>query len=93
MTFKDYVRKILKTEISNEIEQQGYILETAFCTTICEKYNLSMPTVRVNLRDVYPDMSLIKRRMSDELKRFHGCLEIKGCPIMYIPENKPNGNC
>lgn len=92
MTFKEYVREILKKEISNEIKQ-GYFLETEFCTMICEKYNLSIHTVRGTLRGIYPEMSLIKRRMSDELKRFHGCLEIKGCPIMYIPENKPNGNC
>ena len=90
MTFKEYVREILKKEISNEIKQ-GYFLETEFCTTICEKYNLSIHTVRGTLRGIYPEMSLIKRRMSGELKRFFG-LEIKGCPIMYMPD-KSNGNC
>ena len=90
MTFKDYVRDILRTEILNEMKQ-GYFLETKFCTMICEKYNLSIHTVRGILRGIYPEMSLIKRRMSGELKRFFG-LEIKGCPIMYMPD-KSNGNC
>lgn len=83
MTFKEYVEEVLKDEIDKMIEQQGYILETKLCTMICRKYNLSLSTVRGTLRRIYSNMSLIKRRMSDELKKFYG-LEVKGCPIVYI---------
>lgn len=38
---------------------------------ICEKYNLSMYTVRRTIGCIYPGMSLIKRRMSNELKAFY----------------------
>lgn len=85
MTFKNHVEKILKDEINKTIRQQGYILETEFCTMICEKYGFAIWTVRPALRRIYPEMSLIKRRMSDELKAFYR-LEIKGCPIVYLPD-------
>lgn len=83
MTFKEHVEKILYDEISNEVRKQGYVLENELCTMVCEKYNLSLSTVRGTLRRIYPEMPLIKRRISDELKRFYG-LEIRGCPIVYI---------
>ncbi len=83
MTFKNHVEEILKDEINKTIRQQGYILETEFCTKICEKYSFALYTVRSILRRIYPEMTLIKRRMSDELKGFYG-LEIKGCPIVYF---------
>ena len=84
MIFKDYVKEVLQIEVSDTIKERGYILETDLCTMICKKYNLSMPTVRVTLREIYPQMALIRRRLSDELKRFYG-LNVKGCPIVYIP--------
>ena len=52
---------------------------------ICEKYNISLYIVRATLRRIYPEMSLLKRRMSDDLKRFYG-LEVKGYPIAYLPD-------
>lgn len=94
MGFKEYVEKVLRKEILNVIKQQGYFLETEFCTMICEKYNISLYIVRGLLRRIYPGMSLLKRRMSDDLKRFYG-LEIKGYPIVYLPINDTascNGN-
>ena len=84
MTFKNHVEEVLKDEINKIIRQQGYILETEFCTKLCEKYSFALYTVRSILRRIYPEMALIKRRMSDELKRFYG-LTIKGCPIAYMP--------
>lgn len=84
MTFKNHVERVLKDEISKTIRQQGYILETEFCTKICEKYSFALYTVRPVLRRIYPEMSLMQRRMSDELKIFYG-LDIKGCPIVYMP--------
>lgn len=85
MTFKDHVEKVLQAEIDKTIKKQGYILETELCTMICEKYSFSSYTVRGTLRRIYPELSLMKRRMSDELKRFYG-LTISGCPIVYMPD-------
>lgn len=66
------------------VRQQGYVLETEICTMICKKYNISLYIVRETLRRIYPEMSLLKRRMSDDLKRFYG-LDVKGYPIAYFP--------
>ncbi len=83
-SFKNYVSGILRDEINILIEKQGYFLETEFCTKICEKYNIPSYIVRATLRRIYPEMSLLKRRMSDDLKRFYG-LEAIGYPIAYLP--------
>ena len=85
MTFNNHVEEVLKGEIDKAIRQQGYILETEFCTKICEKYSFALYTVRAILRRIYPERALMQRRMSDELKRFYG-LAIKGCPIVYMPD-------
>lgn len=85
MTFKNHVEEVLKDELDKIIKQQGYILETEFCIKISEKYGFALYTVRPILRRIYPEIALIKRRMSDELKAFYR-LEIKGCPIVYLPD-------
>ena len=82
MTFKKHVEEIIQNEVLSAVRQQGYVLETEICTMICEKYNISSYIVRATLRRIYPEMSLLKRRMSDDLKRFYG-LEVKGYPIAY----------
>ena len=84
MTFKKHVEEIIQNEVLSAVRQQGYVLETEICTMICEKYNISSYIVRATLRRIYPEMSLLKRRMSDDLKRFYG-LEVKGYPIAYLP--------
>lgn len=86
MTFKFYVEKIIQTEIKNIISNKGYVLETAFCSMLCEKYGFSNSTVISTLRKIYAKMPLTKRRMSNELKAFYG-LEVKGFPIVYLPVN------
>ena len=83
MSFKAYVEEILQNEVLNVVRQQGYVLETEICTMICEKYNISLYIVRATLRRIYPEMSLLKRRMSDDLKRFYK-LEVKGYLIAYL---------
>lgn len=85
MTFEKHVEEILQTEILKAVGQQGYVLETEICTMICEKYNISSYVVRGTLSRIYPEMSLLKRRMSDDLKRFYG-LGVKGYPIAYLPD-------
>ena len=85
MSFKVYVEEILQNEVLKVVRQQGYVLETEICAMICEKYNISLYIVRATLRRIYPEMSLLKRRMSDDLKRFYG-LEVKGYPIAYLPD-------
>lgn len=91
MTFKEHVKQILHTEISKVLEQQEYFLESQFCNMVSKKYGFRISSIRVILRDVYPELSLIKRRLSDELKGFYG-LEIKGHPIMYVYDSNI-GNC
>ena len=86
MSFKAYVEEILQNEVLSVVRQQGYVLETEVCTMICEEYNISLYIVRATLRRTYSEMSLLKRRMSDDLKRFYG-LEMKGYPIVYLPNN------
>lgn len=85
MSFKTYVEEILQNEVLSVVRQQGYVLETEICTMICEKYNISLYIVRATLRRIYPQMALMKRRMSDDLKRFYK-LEVKGYPIAYLPD-------
>lgn len=85
MAFKNHVEQVLKTEIDKVIKERGYFLETELCAMICEKYGFASYTVRGTLRRIYPEMALMQRRMSDELKRFYG-LTIKGCPIVYMPD-------
>ena len=85
MTFKKHVEEIIQNEVLSVVRQQGYVLETEICTMICEKYNISLYIVRTTLRRIYPEMSLLKRRMSDDWKRFYG-LEVKGYPIAYLPD-------
>lgn len=85
MSFKTYVEEILQNEVLSVVRQQGYVLETEICTMICEKYNISLYIVRATLRRIYPQMALMKRRMSDDLKRFYK-LEVKGYPIAYMPD-------
>ncbi len=85
MSFKTYVEEIIQNEVLSVVRQQGYVLETEICTMICEKYNISLYIVRATLRRIYPEMSLLKRRMSDDWKRFYG-LEVKGYPIAYMPD-------
>ena len=85
MAFKNHVEEVLKDEINKTIRQQGYILETEFCANIYEKYSFALHTVRPILRRIYPEMSLMQRHMSDEIKKFYG-LTIKGYPIVYMPD-------
>ena len=85
MSFKIYVEEILRNEVLSVVRQQGYVLETEIRTMICEKYNISLYIVRATLRRIYPEMSLLKRRMSDDLKHFYK-LEVKGYPIAYLPD-------
>ena len=84
MTFKKHVEEIIQNEVLSVVRQQGYVLETEISTMICEKYNLHLYIVRATLRRIYPQMALMKRRMSDDLKRFYK-LEVKGYPIAYLP--------
>ena len=83
MDRKKHVEEIIQNEVLSVVRQQGYVLETEICTMICEKYNLHLYIVRATLRRIYPEMSLLKRRMSDDLKRFYK-LEVKGYPIVYL---------
>lgn len=85
MTFQVHLEEILRAEIDKAVKQQGYILETEFCSNICEKYGFTLYTVLGTLRRIYSEISLIKRRMSADLKKYYK-LQIKGYPIVYMPE-------
>lgn len=83
MSFKSYIEEIVQNEVVSIIKQQGYILETKFCTMISGKYNFSLHIVRATLRRICSEMSLIKRHLSDDLKKFYK-LDVKGYPIIYL---------
>lgn len=86
MTFDEYTGKILKTEISQRIEQTGFVLEKVFCQEMSEKYNLSKGLICVRMMELCPELSLKRRRLNNDLKVFYH-LQIKGCPLAYVPEN------
>lgn len=86
MIFADYAKEVLRTEITEVIERQGYFFEKEFCSMIHEKYNISVSTVAVTLLEMRQEMSLTKRHLTNELKVFYG-LKNKGCPIIYISNN------
>lgn len=83
MTFQEHLEEILRAEIDKTVRQQGYILETEFCSGLCEEYGFTKYTVLGTLRRIYSDIPLIKRRMSADLKKYYR-LQIKGYPIMYM---------
>lgn len=86
MTFKDHVEGIVKEAIDKTIRQQGYILETEFCTKMCKEYDdFTISTIRIALQKIGPELGLIRRHLTNELKRFYK-LTIKGCPIIYFPK-------
>lgn len=83
-SFKNYIQKILREEISKTLEQQSYILETSFCQKICSQYDFDIHTIRPAFIEICSGIPLIKRRLSNDLKRFYKLEELKGCPIIYI---------
>lgn len=83
MSFENHIQEIVHTEIKDIITKQGYVLETEFCTMLCGKYGFSHHVVIGTLRRIYTEMSLIKRRISDDLKIFYD-LDVKGHPIVYL---------
>lgn len=85
MTFQEHLEEVLKAEIDKSVKQQNYILETEFYSDICEKYGFTLYTVLGTLRRIYPEIPLTKRRMSADLKKYYK-LQIKGYPIMYMPQ-------
>lgn len=87
MDFNSYVKGILQKEILDILEQQDYFLEKDFCTMINQKYKLNLSTIQIILEEVYPVMSLTKRRMTNELKQFYG-LKSNGHPMGYMKTNK-----
>lgn len=83
--FKKYVEGIVKQEMTTALKERGIVLETEFCSMLCEKYNFTRSTVIGAIRRIYPELSLIRRRLSDELKFFFK-LEVKGCPVIYVAD-------
>ena len=83
MDFDNHVKSILHEETAKLIDQHGFFLESDFCPMVSRKYRLSESTVRAKLRDLSPELSLQRRRLSNELKAFFGA-EIKGFPIIYL---------
>lgn len=85
MTFQEHLEEILRAEIDKTVRLQGYILETEFCSDICEKYSFTLYTVLGTLRRIYSEIPLTKRRMSADLKKYYR-LQIKGYPIVYMSD-------
>lgn len=85
MDFDNYVKSILQEETIKLIEQQGFFLENDFCPMISSKYNLSESTIRAKLRNLCQELSLNRRRLSNELKNFYN-INAQGFPIIYMKE-------
>ncbi len=83
MNFDNRVESILREETAKLIDQHGFFLESEFCPMISRKYHLSESTVKAKLMNLCPELSLKRRRLSNELKSFYGA-EIKGFPIIYM---------
>ena len=83
MDFNNYLETILKEETAEQLRQQGFVLEKRFVLAVAEKYRLSTVTVKGRLRRMCGDLSLRRRRMSDELKAFYG-VNMQGYPIIYL---------
>ena len=84
MTIEMQVDEIVKNEISNIIRKQGYFFESDLCSSIAQKYEISHYLVKSALMRVCLSMSLIKRRISSEMKKLYGLEKIKGYPIIYL---------
>lgn len=80
------IEDIVCSEMENATSSNGYILETIFSNMIHTKYGYSKGAIRIAMRRIYGGMSLIRRRLSNDLKIIYK-IEQSGCPIVYIPEN------
>ena len=87
MNFDIHVKEILKGETEKLIDQHGFFLESDFCPMISRKYRLSESTVRAKLRDLSQELSLKRRRLSNELKAFF-CTSAQGFPIIYMKKER-----
>ena len=84
MTFEKYLEGIVRTETLKLIESQGYILETEFCSALSKEHKVSKSAIQIALFKIYPALSLRRRHLNDDLKRYLG-LKNKGCPTVYLP--------
>lgn len=84
MTIEMQVDEIVKNEVSNIIQKQGYFFENALCSSIAQKYEISNYLVKSALMRVCLSMSLVKRRISSDMKKVYGLEKIKGYPIIYL---------
>lgn len=84
MTVEMQVDEIVENEVSNIIQKQGYFFESELCSSIGQKYEISNYLVKSALMRVCLSMSLIKRRISLDMKRVYGLEKIKGYPIIYL---------
>lgn len=84
MIFEEYLEGIVRAEILKLIEDRGYALETEFCSALSKEHKVSKSAIQIALFKIYPALSLRRRRLNDDLKRYLG-LKNKGCPIVYLP--------
>ena len=87
MDFDNHVKSILHEETTKLIDQHGFFLESDFCPMVSSRYNLSESTVRAKLRNLSPELSLQRRRLSNELKAFFGT-SAQGFPIIYMKKER-----
>ncbi len=80
------IEDIVYSEMENTISSNGYILETVFSNALHMKYGYSRSAIMLAMRRLYGRMALIKRRLSNDLKRVYK-IDQSGCPIVYVPEN------
>ncbi len=80
------IEDIVYSEMENTISSNGYILETVFSNALHMKYGYSRSAIMLAMRRLCGRMALIKRRLSNDLKKVYK-INQSGCPIVYVPEN------
>lgn len=84
MIIETRVDEIVKNEVSNIIQKQGYFFESELCSSIAQRCEISNYIVKSALMRVCLSMSLVKRRISSDMKKLYGLEKIKGYPIIYL---------
>ena len=83
MTYKKEIQAVILSEMSGQIQKQGYCLHSAFIDMIVRKYGFSLTSVIGVLSRTYTQAGFIKRRANSDIKRVYH-LNVSGCPIIYL---------
>ncbi|MBQ8983278.1 MAG: hypothetical protein IJ079_06785 [Lachnospiraceae bacterium] len=83
--FTTHIDNVIARDLQELIEQKGCVLENEIIPFLMAKHNLTYITVKGTLRRICrnPQLKVVYRRLSDELKRFYGMENTKGYPAIF----------